>query len=246
MILFLQLNFQEIGNKAIISITHNKGINKVKYNWNDEEENFTKGDSKQEVIISDLNIPSKTNTLNVTAIDDNGKFVTNSFEYSFEGIAIDLSVVNNSDIKIVASDLNGIKYMTYKWNSNEEIKVYPNEEGEISIEQLTEIPSGLNTLHITAVNTDNETLNKKQEIKGNKRPEIEFYIMDGELYVTVRDEEGVDKVTQQINLGEEMVFDGEGKKEFTYKHYVGNENILVTLTATDVEGVSRTIKGKNY
>ncbi len=157
-----------------------------------------------------------------------------------------MSVVNNSDIKIIASDVTGIQYMTYKWNSEEEIKVYPNEEGAVSVEQSTEIPSGLNTLYITAVNNDNESLNKKQEIKGNKRPEISFYIMNGELYVTVRDEEGVDTVTQQINVGEEQTFNGEGKKEFSYKHFVGNEQILVTLTATDVEGVSRTIKGKNY
>ena len=66
-----------------------------------------------------------------------------------------MSVVNNSDIKIIASDVTGIQYMTYKWNSEEEIKVYPNEEGAVSVEQSTEIPSGLNTLYITAVNNDN-------------------------------------------------------------------------------------------
>ena len=240
------MSLQKTGNNAIISVTHNKGINRIKYNWENEEEKFIKGDSRDEVVISDLSIPSGTNTLNVTAIDDNGKSVTNSYEYSYDGIAIDLSVVNNSDIKIVASDVTGIEYMTYKWNSDEEIKVYPNEEGAISIEQSTEIPSGLNTLYITAVNSSNITLNKKQEIKGNKRPEIEFYIMDSYLYITVRDEEGVDTVTQQINLGEETIYYGEGKKEFSYNYYIGDQDIIVTLTATDVEGVSKTIKGKNY
>lgn len=240
------IEFSRDSNKLSISVTHNSGIDKIKYNWNEEEESIVKGDSKKEVTVPDVNIPSGTNTLYVTATDNNGKSSTNSYECSYEGIAIDLSVVNNSDMKIVASDVTGIQYMTYKWNSEDEIKVYPNEEGAISVEQSTEIPSGLNTLYITAVNNDNISLNKKQEIKGNKRPEISFYIMDGELCVTVRDEEGVDTVTQQINVGEEQTFNGEGKKEFSYKHFVGNEEILVTVTATDVEGVSRTIKGKNY
>ena len=36
-------------------------------------------------------------------------------------------------------------------------------------------------------------------------------------------------------------------KEFSYKYDISDrENILATITATDVEGVSRTVKGKNY
>lgn len=149
-------------------------------------------------------------------------------------------------MKIVASDVTGMKSMTYKWNSSEEITVYPDEEGAMTIEKTTEIPSGLNTLYITAINSSNITLNKKQEIKGNKRPEIDLYIVDSVLHVTVRDEEGVDTVTQQVNLSEPETFEARGLKEFTYTWDVGDEDILVTITATDVEGVSRTIKGKNY
>ena len=241
------IQFAKDGNNAIISITHNKGIARIKYNWNDETETLVRGNSEREIVISDgLSIPSGTNILNVTATDDNGKSSSASYEYTYDGIAIDLSVVNNSDIKIVASDVTGMKSMTYKWNSEKEVIVYPNEEGGTSIEQSIEIPSGLNTLYITAVNSSNITLTKKQEIKGNKRPEIELYIIDSVLHVTVRDEEGVDKVTQQVNLEEEEVFDGRGLKEFSYTWDVGDEDILVTITATDVEGVSRTIKGKNY
>lgn len=240
------IQFSKDGNNAVISITHNKGIARIKYNWNEEEEKVQRGDSQIEIIISDLSIPAGVNTLHVTATDDNGKSVTSSYEFTYDGIAIDLSVINNSDIKIVASDVTGMKSMTYKWNSEKEVTVYPDEEGSITIEAQTEIPSGLNTLYITAVNTSNITLNKKQEIKGNKKPEIELYIVDSVLHVTVRDEEGVDTVKQQVNLGEEEVFEARGLTEFSYTWDVGDEDILVTITATDVEGVSRTIKGKNY
>jgi len=194
---------QKTGNKAIITITHNKEITRVKYIWNDGEEEIVRGDSRKEIVLSNVDIPSGINTLYVEASDINGRSSNSSFEYSYDGIAIDLSVVNNSDIKITATDVTGMSYMTYRWNQDPEIKVYPNEDGEIFIEQTTEIPSGLNTLYINAVNTSNITLSKKQEIKGNKRPQIDFYIMDQKLYVTVTDEEGVDFVTQQINVGEE-------------------------------------------
>lgn len=246
MIPFPLLTLQKTGNNAVISVKHDKGIARVKYHWNDGEEVFQRGDSKLELVIPDLAIPAGKSTLYVTAIDINEKSVSTSYEYIYEGIAIDLMVVNNSDIKIVASDVTGMNYMKYKWNSEEEITVYPNEEGDFTIEQTTEIPSGLNTLYITAVNSSNITLNKKQEVKGNRRPEIQFYISGEDLYVTVRDEEGVDTVVQQINSEEPETFQGNGQKEFTYKHYIGQENILVTITATDVDGVSKTIKGKNY
>lgn len=241
-----QITFAKDGNIATISVTHNKGISKVKYHWNDGEENIVNGNSDKEIAINDIALPAGINVLHVEAIDDNGKSQNSSYEYSYDGIAIDLSVVNNSDIKIIASDITGMSYMTYKWNSNEEIKVYPNEKGEIYIEQTTEIPSGLNTLYISAVNSSNITLSKKQEIKGNKRPEISFYIMDMTLHVSVHDEEGIDTVTQQINLGDEKVYEANGQKDFSYEYYIGEEEILVTITATDVDGVSRTIKGKNY
>ena len=238
------MNLQKIGNIATISVTHNKGIARVKYHWNDEEDIIERGNSQKEVLISNLNIPSGINMLYVEATDDNGKTQKSSYEYSYNGIAIELSVVDNSDMKIVASDVTGMSYMTYKWNSEEEVKVYPNSEGDISIEQKTEIPSGLNTLYITAVNSSNITLNKKQEVKGNKRPEIKMYIKDNYLWVTVHDDEGVDNVKQKINVEEEKVFEANGEKDFTYNYYIGDEEILVTITATDVEGVTAVSKGK--
>ena len=241
-----EIHFAKDGNVASVSITHNKGINMVKYYWNDEEANIERLDSQHDFIIDSLDIPSGVNTLYVEALDVNGRSSKMSYEYIYDGIAIDLSVVNNSDMKIVASDVTGMSYMTYRWNSDEEITVDPNSEGDISIEKTSEIPSGLNTLYITAVNSDNVTFSKKQEVKGNKRPEIEFYIMDSELYIDVTDEEGVDTVVFKVNAEDEETLDANGEKHFSYRHYVGEERILVVITATDVDGVSKTIRAKNY
>lgn len=243
------MHFLKTGNIATISVTHNKGIARIKYYWNDDEANskITRGDSKSEVLINNLSIPSGINTLHVEATDDNGRIAENSYEYSYDGIAIDFpSVINYSDLKIVASDVTGMAYMKYRWNNDEEVTVYPDEEGAISIEHQSEIPSGLNTLYVTAVNTSNITLTKKQEIKGNKRPEIDWYIVGTVLHVTVRDEEGIATITQQVNAGEVKTYEANGQKEFSYTYDVGEERILVSITATDVEGIERTKKGKNY
>jgi len=161
----------------------------VKYHWNNDEDTIYNGKSEKEIVISDLNIPSGENTLYVEVIDDGNRSTKSYYDYSYNGISIDLSVINNSKIKISASDVTGMSYLSYRWNSEEEVKVEPNEEGDTTIEQETDIPSGLNTLYVTAVNTSNITLTKKQEIKGNKRPEIDWYIVGTVLHVTVRDEQ---------------------------------------------------------
>ncbi len=242
-----EIEFAKDGNIATISIKHEKGISRVKYYWNDGEEKILKGEAKKEMLINNINIPAGINTLYVEATNENGRTAKMNYEYSYDGIAIDFpSVINSSELKIVASDVTGMSYMKYRWNNEEEMTVYPDEEGAIKIEHQTEIPSGLNTLYVTAVNKSNITLTKKQEIKGNKKPEIEFYIMNSELHVTVRDEEGIDKIVQQINTEEPKTYEVGGEKEYSYTYNIGEERILVTITATDIEGVEKTIKGKNY
>ena len=238
-----EITFAQDGNNATITVHHNKGIKIIKYWWNNEDYEVETGNSQTDVILSDLPIPSGINTLNVSATDDNGKEANESHEYSYDGIAIDLSVVDNTYMKIVASDVNGMSYMTYRWNNDADVTVYPDEEGAMSIEASPEIPSGLNTLYITAVNAENITLNKKQEIKGNKKPHISLYQIDEDLFVTITDEEGLAEVTQQLNVDAPETIEVEkGQKVLNYQYHIGKENITVTITATDIEGISKTVR----
>lgn len=242
-----EVSFSQEENNAIVTITHNKGISRVKYHWNDETDTIVKGNSETTFILDSISIPAGINTLYITAIDENEKYSESSYVYTYDGISIELAVVDNTYIKITATDVNGLSYITYKWNTDEEITAYADSEDNTIIEQTTEIPTGLNTLSITAVNTSNKTLTKTQDIKGVHPPVIEFYIQDGYLIVHITDEEGIAKITQQINVEEEKVFELNGETEYTYKYNISDrENILVTITATDIEGVSKTIKGKNY
>ena len=198
------------------------------------------------LVINNLSIPSGRNTLYVEATDENGKVAYSSHDFDYDGIAIDIEDVEHSYVKIKASDVDGISYMTFKWNNGEATTVYPNEEGDIAIGYESEIPLGENTLYVTAVNKENLTLQKKGNYKGLRKPEISMYIENDYLYVNITDENGIDSVTHQTNIGEEEKFDVHGQKEFSYQYDFGGENILVTITATDVDGLSTTVRGKNY
>lgn len=242
-----EIAFEQEGNNAIVTVTHNKGISRVRYHWNNDVDTIVNGNMEDTFILDNISIPSGINTLHVTAIDENEKYSESSYDFAYDGISIELSVVDNTYMKITASDVLGLSYITYKWNSGEEITAYPNTENNTIIEQTTEIPTGLNTLSITAVNVENKTLTKTQDVRGVHPPQVQLYLQDDYLIVMVTDEEGIDTITQQIGVEEERVIQANGAKEFSYKYNIADRgNILVTITATDIEGVARTVKGKNY
>ena len=242
-----EIAFEQEENNAIVKINHNKGISKIKYHWNNDVDTIIQGNSKTSVILDTIAISQWINTLHVTAIDINNKVAESSYEYAYDGISIELSVIDSTYIKISASDVSGISYITYQWNSNKEIKAYPDGGNTTLIEELTEIPIGINTLSITAVNAENKTLTKTREIEGIAPPKIDTYIQDGFLIVTITDNEGLSEVSQQINVDEPYVIKLNGEKEYQYKYDISNkDNVLITIKATNVRDVVKTFKGKNY
>lgn len=241
------IKFEQEGNNAVVTVSHNKAISRVRYRWNDDVETLISGNSEDTIILDNISISSGINTLHVVAVDINGKVSESSYEYAYDGICIELSVIDNTYLKVTASDVTGLSYITYKWNSDEAITAYPDTENTTIIEQTTEIPTGKNTLSITAVNSSNKTLTKTQDVLGIHPPEIKLYIQGDYLIVDVTDEEGIAKITQRINVEEEKVIELNGEKHYRYTDTINSEeDIIVTITATDIEGVSKTFKGKNY
>ncbi len=244
-----QISFEQEENNAIVKIDHNKGISRISYHWNDEVETIITGNSQETAILDNISIPAGINTLYVSATDINNKTAESSYEYAYDGICIELAVIDSSYMRITASDVTGLSYITYKWNNDEEITATPESaENSTFIQQITEIPTGLNTLSITAVNSSNKTLTKTQDVRGIHAPVIKLYIQGNDLVVMVTDEEGIAEIRQQINVEEEQIIPvPDGAKSFSYRYDIADEeDVLVTITAVDIEGVSRTYKGKNY
>lgn len=238
------IEFARDGNIATISVTHNKGISRIEYNWNDEEKKLISGDNQDEVVINDINLLPGINILYVEATDVNGKSSKSEYEYTYDGIYVDYLVnANGGDIKLIASDVKGLSYMTYKLNNGEEIKISPTDDNTMITHVITP-NSGENTLSITAVNTSNISHTRKIELTINRRPDITCYISENVLYVKVTDEEGLALIKHQINVGEEEVITLNGEKEYNFSKPIGDERILVTITAVDVKGVEHTLKAK--
>lgn len=239
------MNLQKTGNIATISVKHNKGIVRVEYNWNDDDKKIVNGDSKNEVMINNINIPAGISNLHVVAVDINGKDTKIDFTCEYDGIAFSKpTIINYSKVKMVATDVTGMKYVKYKWNNGEETTVDVKEEGDISIEFETEMPEGLNTLYMTAVNSSNISLNHIQQLELNLPPEITRYIKGNSLFINVKDKDGIDNVKIQVNAADEETFEANGETDFTKEYPIGEERMLVTITASDVKGATRTLKGK--
>ena len=75
-------------SKLNIIVTHDKEISNVSYNWNDEDpvEQINIGQSNYEL---EVDIPSGTNTLNISVTDINGVTQTYSNEYSGSNIMLE-------------------------------------------------------------------------------------------------------------------------------------------------------------
>ncbi len=241
------IEFEQEDNNAIVTISHNKGISKVRYRWNDDVDTIVNCNSEDEFILDNIGLPRGINTLYVTAIDINNKVASSSYDFTYDGISIEFPTFDGTYLKILASDVIGLTSMTYSWNNDEEISAFPNSEDNTIIEQSTAVPKGKNTLHVTVVNKENKTQTINKEIEGVTPPSIQPYIQGDKLYVTVTDELGLSKISFQINVDEPEVIELNGEKEYSREFDISSkENILLTIEATNVKGFSKTYKGKKY
>lgn len=237
------INIEQIESEAIIKVTHDKVIRELVYTLNNGQEKVISGNGNTNME-QKVELNTGNNLLLVKVIDINGKEEFKQYNFEVESLLkIELAVVGNK-IKITAFDTKeGMAYLTYSWNNDTETRVDVKAENPNKIEVEADIPVGLNTLKINAVNKNNVVRTKEQEVKGVKKPEITAY-HDGEyINITVKDEEGIKTIEHNIN-GEVQNLSGvEGLKEVTYKQQMleGDNNIIVTVTS--ISGAKEELKG---
>lgn len=187
-------------NFAIISVNHIREVKNIIYSWNDEEENVLAENTSVDIRES-IEIPAGNNTLNVKVVDVQGKIATASKEFAYEGIYTDLSVIDSKSIKITVTDVTGLQSVTYKWNSGEETVAYPDPTNQQVIEIITDIPTGLNTISVSAVNKQNKVENKELAVKGITKPAIKInYNVDKTLIsLTLNDDQGIESYSYTIS-----------------------------------------------
>ena len=187
-------------NKVIINVESEIAISHIIYDWNGQGAQTIEETGKT-AIEEVIDIPVGQNTLNVSVIDSNGEETKKSEEYIIEisKPIIELSVVGNN-IKITVTSETELSYVTYKWNSDEEIKQDMNTfENKKKFEKEIEIPKGQNTLKIIAVDVNNNASEKSQEIKGVTKAKTSTIARGEYLHFTVTGEENIKTVEFEFN-----------------------------------------------
>ena len=228
-------SLNEDSTAVILTVTHDKAIDRIEYSWNDGEVQTITGNGRR-YIEQEIEIPGGTNTLNVKAIDTQGQEISTQREFTAEEI-INLSV-SGSKLKITAENETEIAYMTYRWDDEEEQRIDIN---ATTVDQEIDIPMGEHDLTVILVDVNNETITKEQKVKGVTKPTIDIQTDDaGEYYlITITDETGLERVELNIRGEERTITVENGETELKYKLRLneGDENRL-EITAYNVDGIA--------
>lgn len=225
----------EDSTAVILTVTHDKAIDRIEYYWNDDEVQTITGNGRQ-YIQQEIEIPGGTNTLHVKAIDTLGQEISTQREYTAEE-TIDFSISGNK-LKITAESETEIAYMTYRWDDEEEQTIDIN---ATTVNQEIDIPMGTHNITVILVDINNETTTKEQKVKGTTKPTIDIGTDDAEQYylITITDETGLERVELNIRGEERTITVENGEKELKYKLQLneGDENRL-EITAYNVDGIA--------
>ena len=148
----------EDSTAVILTVTHDKAIDRIEYSWNNDEVQTITGNGRK-YIEQEIEIPGGTNTLNVKAVDIQGQELSTQREFTAEEI-IHLAV-SGSKLKITAENETEIAYMTYRWDDEEEQRIDIN---ATTADQEIDIPMGEHNLTVILVDVNNETITKEQKV----------------------------------------------------------------------------------
>lgn len=222
-------------SKLNIIVTHDKEISNVSYNWNDEDpvEQINIGQSNYEL---EVDIPSGTNTLNISVTDINGVTQTYSNEYS--GSNIMLEQVEDK-IKITVQDEKTIAYLSYSWDDDQNKQLTIN---NTKAEQLIDAVEGEHTLKIIVEYADGTKTTKTQLIKGDLKPEIKVTTDRINFIINASDDEGLTKMTMNLNGNDldEIIINNEKNYTTSVPLQDGENKLIVTVyNVNDVSNVQR-------
>ena len=156
-----KIQIEKLDTTAMISVSHDKAIEKVIYKWDDDKETTDKGDGSSEKKI-EIPLPAGQHTLTVKVIDvDGAETVYKETINSENGTDIINPVIelepDGNKLRVIATDETEIAYVTYKWNNEEEVKIEERDESKKKIEFDIEILKGKNDLTVIAVDANQQT-----------------------------------------------------------------------------------------
>ena len=236
-----KIQIEKLDTTAMISVSHDKAIEKIIYKWDDDKETTDKGDGSSEKKI-EVPLPAGQHTLTVKVIDvDGAETVHKETINSENGTDIINPVIelepDGNKLRVIATDETEIAYVTYKWNNEEEIKIEERDESKKKIEFEIEILKGENDLTIIAVDANQQTTTENRTYNGVTNPEIKIIVSSDKKHVDVEcsHEKGLEKVILTVNGQEQEVPLEEDKTKLSFGFDLPEGNVSLKVKATSVE-----------
>ena len=233
----------EDSTAVVLTVTHDKTIDRIEYSWDNGEVQTITGNGRR-YIEQEIEIPGGTSTLNVKAIDTQGQEISTQREFtSANSASLELTISDNSKLKITAESETEIAYLTYRWDEEEEQTI---DIHSTTVDQEVDVPRGTHNVTVVLVDVNNETTTEEKTVIGTTKPAINVEKDDtGEYYlITITDETGLEKVDLSIRGEQRTITVENGEKELKYKIKINDndENRLI-ITAYNVDGIaSDTVK----
>lgn len=238
--------------KLKISIKHDKAIDNMIYNWNEEETITLQGKGRNEIEES-INLKSGTNTINLKVTDVFGS--SNTYTQTIETPEGDITppeiefIQDDPKIKISVKDETALSYIAYRWNEEEETRLEAREDSPKILEEKVTVLKGTNTLTVIAVDVAGNKSEKSEVYKGAKKPTVELSRDGNNLVMKITDEENIQKIEYVLN-GQKYSTDSAGTgtalnmKEITLTQALAQGANKFTVTAYNVNGQQESKEGE--
>lgn len=189
--------------ETTIRIAWKDGIKYLVYTWNDEDENkvVLNGSTSFERIIEIPDNSINTLKLEVTSINNVTTTKTEVFEKNTNTSkpTVDAITIIDKKLNIEISDDNGIKYLAYQWENEEEVIIEAPEEDNKKMTAEIDIQRGTYKLQIRIVNIDNVEEKLSRLITGVNTPEISAIKYGDKINISVTHDRGFKRIEFIIN-----------------------------------------------
>ena len=139
---------------------------------------------------------------------------------------------NNYSVEIKINHIRGIKEIRYKWNEEEESIINANNRTNI-LEQI-ELRGGKNTLTVTVIDENNQSVTYQKEYEVGNIPQIELEAVSNGIKIKINCESDIENIKYNWDNGEEQIINVNSKEyEGIVNAPKGQHTLYIVATTTD-------------
>ena len=242
----VEVSVDKMGKEITIKIETLLPIKEYSYRWNDGTEMKKIGNGT--VSISEvIDVPNGNNILKISVIDNYGNKTEYQKQYVYESQDTQKPSIKfeiaGTKLKIIATDDQKMKYMTYQWSDEEPTRIDAVEVNQKEIVEEIEVSRGKEKLTIIAVDGEDNKETVTKTILGAKKPTFTLETEESNLIIKAQDESNIKSVKVIID-GEEEVANDINQKEIEAKIGLeaGEHNISVTVTNVDDQELTKELE----